>query len=255
MAHKSQEDTELMPSAPLEAGKRMGIVSKTRFPSTGPFALIPPALTWSHELTSHSIPSTSTGNVSEGDACVPALLRKACDLDVVKRSSLRKGRVLAVFADYIKPVKGGKLGTICNLDSDPYMDVAFPEGVMRFLGSFVFPANKYLSLNVGKKEVVCEDVFDSILLFCEVEWLPEGDASRKRKIRDSDLDLPSSLLARRVHAEDNSGECKAKEKDATGTGSDVNTSSEEKKEDERPTRRRSQPRNVVDLIDSSDESE
>jgi len=200
-----------------------------------------------------TVRSSSTGKISD-DACVPALLRKAADLDVVKRSSTRKGRVLVVFADAIEPVKGGKLGTIHNLDGDPYMDVEFPEGVMRFLGSLVFPANKYVSLNVGKKEATCEDIFDSMLLFSEVEWLPDGDASRKRKVRGSADDLlPQSLVTRRLHeaAEDGQKDTKRKVSNSKDSASQENTSSAGKKEGDRPTRRRSQPaRNVVALIDS-----
>ena len=162
-------------NATLELAVKLGVCSKTRFPSSG----------------SRSPPQDAVH-----------LLNIACKdaKNIVQRGSSRKGRVLCVFADHIKPVKGGRLGTIHNLDSDPYLDLTFPEGVMRFKGSLVFPENKYLSLKVGNKEVVCEDVFESLLLFGEVEWLPEGDLARKRKIRNSAEDLPDSLRSRKLHS-------------------------------------------------------
>jgi hypothetical protein len=165
-------------SMTIETARGAGVCSRSRFPSIG------------------------SGGVPENSPVHQLLVQASNDKDIVKKGSLRKGRVLCVFADRVRPVKGGKLGTIRQLDGDPYMDVAFPEGVMRFRGSLVFPSNKYLSLKVGNKDVVCEDVFDSILLFGEVEWLPLGEAARRKAIRrgtDDDVFFPASLLGRVVH--------------------------------------------------------
>ena len=234
-------------NAALENALKLGVCSKTRFPS------------------SQKVPQDAA-----------ALLNVACTgaKNIVQRGSMRKGRVLCVFADHVKPVKGGRLGTIHNLDGDPYMDVAFPEGVMRFRGSLIFPENKYLSLKVGNREVVCEDVFDSLLLFGEVDWLPEGNSARKRKIRRSADDLPESLLARKLHA---AGDEKKGRRSSADLKEEKEEEAEEKKHEqedekkheqedekkhekvERPVRQRAQrtqpARNVVVLDDTDGDTD
>jgi hypothetical protein len=224
--------SEVNDDAALENALKLGICSKTRFPS------------------SQGVPQDAA-----------ALLNVACTgaKNIVQRGSTRKGRVLCVFADRVKPVKGGKLGTIHNLDGDPYMDVAFPEGVMRFRGSLIFPQNKYLALKVGNREVVCEDVFDSLLLFGEVDWLPEGDPARKRKIRRSTEDLPESLRARKLHAagDEKKGRRSADLKD--GKEDDEGEDEEKHEKTARPARERAQrtqpARNIVVLDDTDDDTE
>lgn len=42
-----------------------------------------------------------------------------------------------------------------------YMD--FPEGRLKFLGTLVFPKNNYMVLKFGRKEVLCEDVLESMV--------------------------------------------------------------------------------------------
>ena len=218
---------EASKNAALENALKLGVCSKTRFPS------------------SHKVPEDAV-----------ALLNVACtgSKNIVQRGSMRKGRVLCVFADHVKPVKGGRLGTIHNLDGDPYLDITFPEGVMRFRGSLIFPENKYLSLKVGSKEVVCEDVFDSMLLFGEVDWLPQGDPARKRKIRRNADDLPVSLRARKLHAVGD--ERKGRRSSADPKDEKVDDLADEKME--RPVRSRAQrtqpARNVVVLGDTESDS-
>lgn len=148
-----------------QAGWNCGVVSSTRWMSTTP------------------LPG------------VPKPLMQANAKDIVKRGSLRKGRVMCVFADSIRPLKGGTLGTLKNLDTKcPCMDMEFPEGILRFHGTLMFPQNKYLSLKVGNSDVLCEDVFESAILFSKVEWIAHDGSSGSS--------LPSSVLDRKIHNTD-----------------------------------------------------
>lgn len=127
---------------------------------------------------------------------IPKHLMQASAKDIVKRGSLRKGRVLCLFADSIRPRQGGTLGVLKNLDTKcPCMDMEFPEGTIRFHGTIVFPNNKYLSLKVGANDVLCEDVFESAILFSKVEWIASGTANKGASVSS----LPSSLITRRLH--------------------------------------------------------
>ena len=129
---------------------------------------------------------------------------------------------------------------------------------MRFRGSLIFPENKYLSLKVGNREVVCEDVFDSLLLFGEVDWLPEGDPTRKRKIQRSTDDLPESLRARKLHT---AGYEKKGRRSSADLKDEKEDGEDEKKHEksERPVRERTQrtkpSRNVVVLDDTDDDAD
>lgn len=145
-----------------QAGWDCGMVSSTRWMSTAPMPNVPKQLT------------------------------RANAKDIVKRGSIRKGRVLCLFADSIRPMKGGALGVMKNLDTKcPFMDMEFPEGVVRFHGTLVFPKNKYLSLKVGSNDVLCEDVFESAILFSKVEWTgTDGTAGSS---------LPQSMIDRIIH--------------------------------------------------------
>ena len=42
------------------------------------------------------------------------------------------------------------------------MYVDFPNGRLKFFGTLVFPANRYLLLRIGKADVACEDVFENM---------------------------------------------------------------------------------------------
>ena len=42
-----------------------------------------------------------------------------------------------------------------------YID--FPEGRLKFLGTLMFPANKYMVLKFGNRDILCEDVLDCMV--------------------------------------------------------------------------------------------
>lgn len=58
-------------------------------------------------------------------------------------------------------------GTLSNLDSrNPVMYMDFPNGRLKFTGTLLFPANKYLVLRLGGGPggaVLAEDVFESMV--------------------------------------------------------------------------------------------
>jgi len=58
-------------------------------------------------------------------------------------------------------------GSLAQLDSqNPVLYVDFPQGRLKFLGTIVFPKNKYLLLKFGQKDVLCEDVFENMVGPC-----------------------------------------------------------------------------------------
>ena len=58
-------------------------------------------------------------------------------------------------------------GTLAQLDSqNPVLYVDFPQGRLKFLGTIIFPKNKYMLLKFGQKDVLCEDIFDNMVRSC-----------------------------------------------------------------------------------------
>ena len=55
-------------------------------------------------------------------------------------------------------------GSLAQLDSqNPVLYLDFPQGRLKFLGTIVFPRNKYMLLKFGQKDVLCEDVFENMV--------------------------------------------------------------------------------------------
>lgn len=55
-------------------------------------------------------------------------------------------------------------GSLAQLDSrNPVMYIDFPEGRLKLFGTLMFPANKYLVLKFGPRDIVCEDVLESMV--------------------------------------------------------------------------------------------
>jgi len=189
--HNGRDETE--DALLLEYGRHCGLVSTTRWVATsGP---------------RDAIGGTTSGVDSQPDNHGVEIVRKqivqAHGKDIIKKGSLRKGRVLVVFGDEIRPKKGGTLGVLKNLDTKhPCMDMDFPEGVLRFHGTMVFPKNKYVSLKLGNKEVFCEDIFESVILFSKIEWINGGkDTGTILNGDDIATTLPKSLIERLTHGQ------------------------------------------------------
>jgi hypothetical protein len=62
-------------------------------------------------------------------------MAKADGKDIVKKSSVRKGRYLLVFNCKLAPAAAGRLATLAQLDSqNPVMYIEFPEGRLKLFG-------------------------------------------------------------------------------------------------------------------------
>ena len=58
-------------------------------------------------------------------------------------------------------------GSLAQLDSqNPVLYVDFPQGRLKFLGTIVFPKNKYMLLKFGQKDVLCEGIFENMVRPC-----------------------------------------------------------------------------------------
>eukprot|EP00898_Chlorokybus_atmophyticus_P004961 jgi/Chlat1/5466/Chrsp36S05426 len=53
----------------------------------------------------------------------------------------------------------------------------FPEGRLKLFGTIVYPKNRYLSLQIARSSIVCEDVFESVVVFAEAWWIGTKEAN------------------------------------------------------------------------------
>ncbi|KAG1361206.1 putative DNA-binding protein RHL1 [Cocos nucifera] len=93
--------------------------------------------------------------------------------DVVKRGQ-RKSRYLFSFPGLLAPLSGGRVGELADLGTkNPILYLEFPQGRMKLFGTHVYPKSKYLTLQLTKssKGVVCEDTFDSLIVFSDAWWI------------------------------------------------------------------------------------
>ena len=67
-------------------------------------------------------------------------------------------------ANLAYPIQVMLQGVLAQLDTqNPVMYIDFPEGRLKFLGTIFFPKNKYMTLRFATKEVLCEDIFESMV--------------------------------------------------------------------------------------------
>uniref|UniRef100_A0A0D9WUE7 DNA-binding protein RHL1 n=1 Tax=Leersia perrieri TaxID=77586 RepID=A0A0D9WUE7_9ORYZ len=98
--------------------------------------------------------------------------------DIVRRGGQRKSRFLFSFPGLLAPAaaaaSGGRVGELADLGTkNPVLYLEFPQGRMKLLGTHAYPKNKYLTLQMSRstKGVVCEDVFESLIVFSEAWWV------------------------------------------------------------------------------------
>ncbi|KAG2664233.1 hypothetical protein I3760_16G071400 [Carya illinoinensis] len=111
--------------------------------------------------------------------------------DILKKSQ-RKNRFLFSFPGLLAPVAGGKIGELKDLGTkNPVLYLDFPQGRMKFFGTIVYPTNRYLSLQFprGGKNVMCEDVFDNMVVFSEAWWIGRKDENPE----EARLNFPKEL--------------------------------------------------------------
>ncbi|KAK8971424.1 DNA-binding protein RHL1 [Platanthera guangdongensis] len=111
--------------------------------------------------------------------------------DIVKRGQ-RKSRYLFSFPGLIAPLSGGKVGELANLSTkNPVLYLEFPQGRLKLFGTHVYPKNKYLTLQLSKsaKGVMCEDVFESLIVFSEARWI----GLKEENPEENQLEFPKDL--------------------------------------------------------------
>ncbi|KAJ9546065.1 hypothetical protein OSB04_025772 [Centaurea solstitialis] len=111
--------------------------------------------------------------------------------DVLRKSN-RKNRFLFSFPGLIAPVSGGKVGELVDLGSkNPILYLEFPQGRMKLFGTIVFPKNRYLTLQFSKggKNVMCEDYFDTMIVFSDAWWI----GSKEENPEELQLSFPEDM--------------------------------------------------------------
>ncbi|GAB4842679.1 hypothetical protein Ancab_012655 [Ancistrocladus abbreviatus] len=111
--------------------------------------------------------------------------------DILKKSQ-RKNRYLFSLPGLLAPISGGKIGELANLGSkNPILYLDFPQGRMKLFGTIVYPANRYLTLQFSKggKNAVCEDDFDTMIVFSDACWVGRKDENPG----EARLDCPVEL--------------------------------------------------------------
>lgn len=88
-------------------------------------------------------------------------------------------------------------GVLSQLDTQtPVMYLDFPQGRLKLFGSLVFPKSKYMVLRLGgSSSVLCEDVFENIVVFSEYWWVGTKEANPDEK----KLPLPQELSTSAIH--------------------------------------------------------
>ncbi|KAG0516374.1 hypothetical protein BDA96_10G356500 [Sorghum bicolor] len=124
----------------------------------------------------------SNGLLQRGDPAAPRAplapspaVTRLQGRDVVRRGGQRKSRYLFSFPGLLAPAaSGGRVGELADLGTkNPVLYLEFPQGRMKLFGTHVYPKNKYLTLQMTRsaKGVVCEDVFESLIVFSEAWWV------------------------------------------------------------------------------------
>lgn len=126
--------------------------------------------------------------------------------DLVKKGQ-RRNRFLFSFPGFIAPVGGGgRIGELADLGTgNPVLYLEFPHGRMKLFGTIVYPKNRYLTLQFAKKSVLCEDTFDSMIVFSDAWWIGRKEdnpdelkldfPSELSEVKDSDYDFKGGVSA------------------------------------------------------------
>lgn len=115
---------------------------------------------------------------------------RADGLDIVKKGNMRKNRYLLNISARLSASTAGKLGTLAQLDTrNPTLYIDFPDGRLKFVGTLFFPKNKYMTLRFAQKEVLCEDIFESMIVFSEHHWIGTAEENPE----ELPMPLPSTL--------------------------------------------------------------
>ena len=83
---------------------------------------------------------------------------------------------------------------LSQLDTrNPVMHLEFPQGRLKLYGTLVYPKNKYVVLKppAGGGPIICEDVFESLVVFSEAVWV----GTKEENPGEAPLPMPASLSA------------------------------------------------------------
>ncbi|KAJ3691457.1 hypothetical protein LUZ61_020621 [Rhynchospora tenuis] len=111
--------------------------------------------------------------------------------DLVKRGQ-RKSRFLFSLPGLLAPLSGGRIGELaCLASKNPILYLEFPQGRMKLFGTHVYPKNKYLTLQLTRssKGVMCEDIFESLIVFSEAWWI----GTKEENPEERRLEFPQNL--------------------------------------------------------------
>eukprot|EP00879_Flechtneria_rotunda_P022876 GHRR01024179.1.p1 GENE.GHRR01024179.1~~GHRR01024179.1.p1 ORF type:complete len:284 (+),score=95.92 GHRR01024179.1:175-1026(+) len=126
-------------------------------------------------------------------------LERADGKDIVKKSAARKNRYLMVFPFRMAPAAAGPMGTLAQLDSrNPVFYLDFPNGRLKFNGTLLFPANKYMVLRLGGGPggaVLAEDICENMIVFSDYIWV----GKRQDNPDETPLPLPADISGIQLH--------------------------------------------------------
>ncbi|WOG93904.1 hypothetical protein DCAR_0313192 [Daucus carota subsp. sativus] len=128
---------------------------------------------------------------------VSKLVAKHHGTDILKKSH-RKNKFLLSFPGLLAPLSGGKIGDLKDLGTkNPVLYLDFPQGKMKLFGTIIFPKNRYLTLQFsrGGKNVMCEDNFDTMIVFSEAWWIGNKDENPE-ELR---LEFPKEMNMASLH--------------------------------------------------------
>ena len=84
-------------------------------------------------------------------------------------------RYLLALPGVVQDLTGkGEIGRLKDMDTpNPVFVLSLEEGELHLQGSIIYPKNRYVTLQCGAKaggDVLCEDVFDSVVAFQSATW-------------------------------------------------------------------------------------
>jgi len=111
----------------------------------------------------------------------PALSR-AIGCDLVKKASKRKNRFLLCLPGFLSQTSAGEIGELAQMNTTtPVLYINHPQGRFKLFGSIVFPKTSYLSMKIASKEIMCEDHFESLIVFSKVYWVGKKEENESEK--------------------------------------------------------------------------
>eukprot|EP00126_Sphaerothecum_destruens_P009422 Sdes_comp20504_c0_seq1m14985 len=124
---------------------------------------------------------------------IPSKAVQQCDgRDIIRKGALRKCKYLFAFPGSMKMSSNGELGQITQLNTpNPLIYFNFPEGRIKFFGSLVYTPQKYITFHCGSsKGVICEDIFEQLVIFSEFSWVGKAEENPSEK----PLPLPENIF-------------------------------------------------------------